>query len=120
MLFPYLKPLYKGPWIFLFSFLYGVAFDPLSFTTGEMVFASKLSDKNRQQFCYVFTEEERARALLVSKGSSPDEGVAQVVASYNASERQMGQEVTEERSLKLPCDLIEASIDDVRNEQNGE
>ena len=47
-------------------------------TSQEMVFASKLSDENRRKFCYVFSSEERALALVEAKSLSPDESVEKV------------------------------------------
>ena len=47
-------------------------------TSEEMVFASKLSDKNRHKFCYAFSPEERKSALALAKSTSPNESVEKV------------------------------------------
>jgi hypothetical protein len=52
--------------------------DFASLSSEEMVFASKLSDHNRQKFCYLLSKEERT--LAMSEDLSPDEGVEKIVA----------------------------------------
>lgn len=53
-----------------------------SLTADEMVFASKLTDENRRQFCYKFSAKERLLCLNQVKKDdsfSPDQIVQQVV-----------------------------------------
>lgn len=47
-------------------------------TPEEMVFASKLSDQNRQKFCYQFSGQERSFAM--KETLSPNESVEKILA----------------------------------------